>query len=531
MAEGGHARGRKSLSSLSEEVLHLVSTSTTAVGLKRFANARTNQAVTPKLLQDHIQSICNRAVRECKGDATQGELLQLGVHHMGAESPDSAASPHPAADEALDILYVTASNIELAELVKAIAQLLKDVLSVQGIGPAAPDGMLAALGLEFSLEGYPVKLLLAKRIPGLPDVSTFYTAIPTDTAGLVARQVYDEILASVPDQDLFRQLLRCVRHWAKRRGVYGQSQEFGYIGGVGWAICCARVCQTERAGATLAQLLDDFFTFYSSWDFASPVELLQGDPSQPSTIPPRHEEGKAVVKMPVGNLNATSNVTQNAMKVTTKELRRASRISSMILKSSASWAQLLSRASFFQSHRHYLELDFMCASKEVMGPWLAWSRQQLQGLTQLFDCITTCKLVPKPWPVWIPFKDSEWSHATAVFLALRVVGKPPKGEDAGASGRVVIDLREVVVQILERMCNWPDGEQYEGQYDLYIRHARSEEVQQWINSVKSAKVIKREGGHVTTAKVEMVEDQVSQDGTMSVTSKAYPASESSNFYQ
>lgn len=281
----------------------------------------------------------------------------------------------------------------------------------------------------------------------------------------------------------------------------------------------------------LAQLINAFFITYSRWDFTCPVELLQRDPSLPSTIPPRHEEGKTIVKLPVGNLNGTPNVTASSMKVIQKELRRAARISAKTLTSSASWTQLLSKASFFQSHRHYLELDFMGASKDVMVPWLAWGRQQLQGLCQLFDCITTCKLIAKPWPVWIPFKDSEWSHATAVFLALRVVGKPPKGEDAGASGRVVIDLREVVVQILERMCNWPDGEQYEGQYDLYIRHARSEEVQQWINSVKSAKVIKREGGHVTTAKVEMVEDQVSQDGTMSVTSKAYPASESSNFYQ
>lgn len=290
----------------------------------------------------------------------------------------------------------------------------------------------------------------------------------------------------------------------------------------------------------LAQLINAFFITYSRWDFTCPVELLQRDPSLPSTIPPRHEEGKTIVKLPVGNLNGTPNVTASSMRVIQKELRRAARISAKTLTSSASWTQLLSKASFFQSHRHYLELDFMGASKDVMVPWLAWGRQQLQGLCQLFDCITTCKLIAKPWPVWIPFKDSEWSHATAVFLALRVVDKPPKGEDGGgASQRVVIDLREVVVQILERMCNWSEGEQYEGMYDLYIRHARAEEVQQWIGNVQQAKVIKRESGHLSTVQapgdssslVLRGDDQISQDGAMSVTSKGYAVSESMVPYQ
>eukprot|EP00930_Biecheleria_cincta_P021363 TRINITY_DN15856_c0_g1_i3.p1 TRINITY_DN15856_c0_g1~~TRINITY_DN15856_c0_g1_i3.p1 ORF type:complete len:710 (-),score=113.64 TRINITY_DN15856_c0_g1_i3:70-2199(-) len=536
--EGQMLPASKSLAKLSEEVVNIVATSTTAIGLKRFAAARTNQAVTPKLLQDHLQSVCSRAVINCGGESGQGEFFQLGAHHLGVEAPDAANSAYPAADEALDLLYVTTAKVELEDLVKAVAKLLAEVWNIKGIASAAPDGTLAGPGLEFALEGYPVKLLLAKRIPGLPEPSSFYTSIPADTAGLVSRKITDAILEAVPDQDVFRQLLRCVRHWAKRRGVYGQSQEFGYIGGVGWAVCCARVCQVER-GATLAQLLNSFFIMYSRWDFTCPVELLQADPSLPSTVPPRHEEGKVIVRMPVGSLNATPNVTSTSLKVIQKELRRAARISAKVLTSSASWTQLLSRASFFQSHRHYLELDFMGTSKDVMVPWLAWGRQQLQGLTQLFDCITTCKLVAKPWPVWIPFKDSEWCHATAVFLALRVVDKPPKGEDGGASQRVVIDLREVVVQILERMCNWPEGEQYEGMYDLYIRHARAEEVQQWIGNVQQAKVIKRESGHLTTVQtpgdvnslVLQSDDQISQDGTMSGTSKGYPGSESLVPYQ
>eukprot|EP00930_Biecheleria_cincta_P046717 TRINITY_DN32254_c0_g1_i1.p1 TRINITY_DN32254_c0_g1~~TRINITY_DN32254_c0_g1_i1.p1 ORF type:complete len:536 (-),score=83.82 TRINITY_DN32254_c0_g1_i1:118-1725(-) len=476
------------MTTLSKEVYAIVTASTTAVGLKRFAAASTDEAVTPKLLQARLQSICISAVQTCGGESSEGELLLLGAHHLGVEAPDAATSAHPAADEALDLVYVTTSAIQVDELVTRIGGLLTGLSSIKTMSPAAPDGFLSAPGLEFCLEGYPVKLLVSKQVADIPRLSKNSSAIPYEIAGLIARQVTESILESVPDQGLFRQLLRCVRHWAKRRGIYGQAQEFGYMGGIGWAVCCARVCQVEQS-TQLSQLMNAFFSMYSNWDFTCPIQLFQGDPSLPTTIPARHEEGKMIVRMPVGDLNATPNVTPNCLKVIRKELRRAADISGMVLKGSESWTRLLSKASFFTSHRHYLELDFMGSSKEVMTPWLAWARQQLRGIAQLFDCLSACKLVAKPWPAWIPFKDSTWSHATAVFFALRVVEKPQ--DQSRTSGKVVIDLREVVVQILEKMCGWPDGPKFEGQYDLYVRHSTSEDVQQWIRDVEQARVIRR----------------------------------------
>ncbi|KAG8066036.1 hypothetical protein GUJ93_ZPchr0004g39094 [Zizania palustris] len=54
-------------------------------------------------------------------------------------------------------------------------------------------------------------------------------------------RIAKEIMRLVPDVAAFRMTLRCVKHWAKTHGVY--SNVVGFLGGVGWAILVARVCQ------------------------------------------------------------------------------------------------------------------------------------------------------------------------------------------------------------------------------------------------------------------------------------------------
>jgi poly(A) polymerase len=69
-------------------------------------------------------------------------------------------------------------------------------------------------------------------------------------------RVTDEMLSLVPNRDTFREALRAIKLWAKRRGVY--SNVLGFLGGVSWAILVAFICQ-KYPNAAAPTIIQKFF--------------------------------------------------------------------------------------------------------------------------------------------------------------------------------------------------------------------------------------------------------------------------------
>lgn len=83
-------------------------------------------------------------------------------------------------------------------------------------------------------------------------------------------RVTDDILSLVPNHEAFRLALRCIKLWAKRRGIY--SNALGYLGGVSWAMLVARTCQLYP-NAAASTLVHKFFLIFSQWGWPKPVLL------------------------------------------------------------------------------------------------------------------------------------------------------------------------------------------------------------------------------------------------------------------
>jgi poly(A) polymerase len=116
-----------------------------------------------------------------------------------------------------------------------------------------------------------------------------------------------ELLDLVPDRDVFREALRCVKYWSRRRGIYGNI--LGFPGGVAWAILVARVCQLYPR-AQPSTILSRFFRWYSGWKFMPCNGLLlsairEHTPDEPGTPlglkvwSPKHYPADRLDLMPV----------------------------------------------------------------------------------------------------------------------------------------------------------------------------------------------------------------------------------------
>lgn len=100
----------------------------------------------------------------------------------------------------------------------------------------------------------------------------------------------------IPDLHAFKSLYFTIRTWAirkfsffpynvckseigvnwKGRGIYGSI--YGYLGGYGWLILVAYICQLHPQFAfSPIDLLFEFFRKFSQWNWKSPVNLLTGN--------------------------------------------------------------------------------------------------------------------------------------------------------------------------------------------------------------------------------------------------------------
>jgi len=404
-------------------------------------------------------------------DQELGQLFPVGAYHLGVLLPD----------DQVDVVYVTPLHMTLPETLVILQEKLEAMGSaVIDICQAGADGLLAAPGLEFKLKGIHIKLLLSHCIPDLPQPSG--ETVVWHTAGVLAHEVSEKLLASVPDVATYRRLLKFARHWAKQRGVYGSY--FGFMGGTAWAICVARICQMHPQ-ADLAQLAVRFFRILSRWNWQEPLSLLPDGISGHNTPTVPVSDGSRTdapisVLLPVGtSVCATPHVSDTTTKILQKELQHGFRRTQQVELMRAQWENVCSTARFFQRYRHYLQLDFMASSPAVFASWLSWGRQQTQKLVQLFENTSSKVVTLRPWPEWIDFKDAEWPCARALFVGLHL---ERSGDGQNEGGRRSVDLREPIVKFLEAVSSWPEADKYANQFELLIRHVRLAELKQWMEN-------------------------------------------------
>ncbi|CAL5350246.1 unnamed protein product [Camellia sinensis] len=336
---------------------------------------------------------------------------RLGVHGPGADIDTLCVGPR----------HATRDEDFFGKLYKMLAEMPE----IQELHPV-PDAHVPVLKFKFS--GVSIDLLYANvalwAIPEDLDVSqdSILQNVDEQTVrSLNGCRVTDQILRLVPNIQNFRTTLRCMRFWAKRRGVY--SNVTGFLGGINWALLVARICQLYP-NALPSMLVSRFFRVYNLWRWPNPVMLcpIQEGSLGLSVWDPRKNFRDRQHLMPIITpaypcMNSSYNVSTSTLRVMMDEFQRGNEICESMVKNEAGWMTLFEPFPFFEAYGNYLQIDIAAEDDDNLRKWKGWIESRIRQLTLKIERDTNSMLQCHPHPG--EFSDKSRPFHYCYFMGLR----------------------------------------------------------------------------------------------------------------
>ncbi|WOG89331.1 hypothetical protein DCAR_0208569 [Daucus carota subsp. sativus] len=336
---------------------------------------------------------------------------RLGVHGPGAD---------------IDTLCVGPSYVSREDFFFILHNILEEIEEVTELQPV-PDAHVPVM--KFKFDGISIDLLYASVsllvVPDdldISDVSVLYNVDETTLRILNGCRVADQILKLVPNVEHFRTTLRCLKYWAKRRGVY--SNVTGFLGGVNWALLVAKVSQMYP-NAIPSMLVSRFFRVYTQWRWPNPVMLcaIEEDELGFSIWDPRKNPRDRTHHMPIITpaypcMNSSYNVSISTLRVMMEQFHFGNNICEEIELNKSQWGALFEPYMFFESYKNYLQVDVIAADGDDLRAWKGWVESRLRQLTLMIERDTCGKLQCHPYPHEYVDSSRQCSHS-AFFMGLQ----------------------------------------------------------------------------------------------------------------
>ncbi|KAK1435879.1 hypothetical protein QVD17_01651 [Tagetes erecta] len=238
--------------------------------------------------------------------------------------------------------------------------------------------------LQFIFDGILINLTFAKlqvtAVPESVDISepSFIKDIDeTSWNSFSGVRVKNSILHIVPDVKIFKELLHCVRSWAKRRGVY--SDLFGLFGGIHLAVLAAFACIRNQSGS-LADLISIFFETFAFWPWPEPVILEEGETPFPPPLPPG-TRALMPIKLPGSpDEYCHSNMTTSTFNKIRSEFRRGYRHTQDRFKPHFDWGNLFEPFPYSKSYLRFIKICLSTYNKVELGTWVQWVKSHFHSL-------------------------------------------------------------------------------------------------------------------------------------------------------
>ncbi|XP_009125368.1 nuclear poly(A) polymerase 4 isoform X1 [Brassica rapa] len=389
---------------------------------------------------------------------------RLGVHGPGAD---------------IDTLCVGPSYVNREEdFFMILHDMLAEMEEVTELQPV-PDAHVPVM--KFKFQGISIDLLYASIsrlvVPQDLDISNSSVLCDVDeptVRSLNGCRVADQILKLVPNFEHFRTTLRCLKYWAKRRGVY--SNVTGFLGGVNWALLVARVCQLYP-NAIPSMLVSRFFRVYTQWRWPNPVMLcaIEEDELGFPVWDPRKNHRDRYHLMPIITpaypcMNSSYNVSQSTLRVMTEQFQFGNNILQEIELNKQHWSSLFEQYMFFEAYKNYLQVDIVAADAEDLLAWKGWVESRFRQLTLKIERDTNGMLMCHPQPNEYVDASREFLHC-AFFMGLQ------RAEGVGGQECQQFDIRGTVEEFRQEVnmyMFWKPG------MDVYVSHVRRRQLPSFV---------------------------------------------------
>ncbi|KAI5059732.1 hypothetical protein GOP47_0026051 [Adiantum capillus-veneris] len=354
----------------------------------------------------------DQVVQEANAKIFTFGSYRLGVHGPGADIDTLCIGPRHATREE-DFFVV-------------LHDMLMEMPEVTELHPV-PDAHVPIL--KFKFKGISIDLLYARLalwvIPEDLDISQESILCNVDeqsVRSLNGCRVTDQILRLVPNIQNFRTTLRCMKLWARRRGVY--SNVTGFLGGVNWALLVARICQLYP-NAVPSMLVARFFRVYTQWRWPNPVmlcEIEEGTLGLPVWDPRKNPRDRLHL-MPIITpaypcMNSSYNVSTSTLRVMTEQFENANEVCKAVEMKQAEWSSLFESYAFFDAYKNYLQIDIMAVDEDDLRTWKGWVESRLRQLTLKIERDTFGMLQCHPYPCEFVDMSKQVQH-TAFFMGLQ----------------------------------------------------------------------------------------------------------------
>lgn len=302
---------------------------------------------------DEVVKVWVKQITTNKGNndfiqSPNAKLLTFGSYWLGVHGPGSD----------IDALcfgpsYVTREEDFFGHLHDKLAK-MEEVTELHPI----PNAYVPVM--KFKLNDIPVDLVYAKlpRWVINDDLNISYDFIlegmdEQSVRSLNGCRVADQIMNLVPNFPNFKTTLRCVKLWAKRRGIY--ANVLGYLGGVNWALLVAHTCQLFL-DAVPSMLVSQFFKTFKEWSWPNPVKLC---PTAEGTLglrvwDPQKYPWDRVHLMPIITpaypcMNSSYSVSSSTLAKMTEEFQRGNDVCDALKLKKSGWKDLFEPCPFFDA--------------------------------------------------------------------------------------------------------------------------------------------------------------------------------------